>query len=192
MGIMELDKLTLLGGGALLLVVVVIIARFGQQLLRLALVVLGLGAVIAIAAAFFQQGRATEQVATAATIATTGQTVNNAGMTVLVILLVIVLLAGVIVSGYFYLRLRRAERRTAYRHQQPRDAAGRWLSNDATCPQIHYGPPPQPTIDVNALVQLEFLHVLRDMRGGTQPPTDYVLPPYREDEGDTDEVWGWE
>ena len=92
-----------------------ILVRVGRAL-GVLLAVFGVVALVGLlAAALFQQSRATATAATAAAVATTGQTVNSVAVTVLAVLLLLAVLVGAGVIGYLYLRLRRAERQ------------GRWL-----------------------------------------------------------------
>lgn len=186
----------LVGLAALLLLV-----RFGKQLLRGILLLVGAAVVVTIARALLHQSRATQQVATAATLATSGQTASSLGQTILISVLLLVLLGGAGLSGYLYLRLRRAERGASPLRQR----------RQATWPRVNTARPTwtpeadarwqgQPTpsdvgATVHSLVQLEVLRTLQELRAPAQPrpPT---LPAVEEETyanefEDAGPYWGW-
>ncbi len=180
----------LVGLGALILV-----ARFGKQLLRAILILAGAVAVTAVAVALLSQSRATQQTATAATIATAGQTAGTISQTVLLVLLLLVILCGVGLSGYLYLRLRRAERRPGMypRQRGPAHEKTVWVSG----PDAQWQRRPtqsDPGTAIQALVQVELLRTLRELRTPTQRSAP-VLPPteegYVNEEQDDTIYWGW-
>lgn len=180
----------LLGLGALLLIV-----RFGKQLLRAALFVGGAAVIITIALALLQQSRATHQAATAATIATTGQTASSLGQTILVTVLLLGVLGGAGLCGYLYLRLRRAERWPGMypRQRGPVPEKTAWVSGPDA--QWQRRPTqPDPGTAIQALVQVELLRTLRELRAPTRRSAP-GLPPaedgYVNEEQDEEIYWGW-
>jgi hypothetical protein len=186
----------LVGLGALLLIV-----RFGKQLLRAVLFVVGAAVIITIALALLQQSRATQQTATAATLATTGQTASSLGQTILVSVLLLVLLGGAGLSGYLYLRLRRAERGSFPLRQRSPTTWPLVNASRPTCtpePEARWQHQPTPSdvgATVHSLVQLEVLRTLRELRAPAQPrpPT---LPAgedktYAYESEDNGPYWGW-
>lgn len=179
--------------GVLAIVVIILLVRFGNTLFKGVAIIGGLILAILIVDAFRQQGRAMQQTATAATVATAGQAAGSMLQTVLAILLLLVLLAGIGISLYLYVRLRRAERRTGYR--QPRDARGRWISSDADAPQISYEPPMDIGQSLNILLQMELLRSMRELRAPQQTQRELAAIEgeyeYENDEEPDDDLWGW-
>jgi hypothetical protein len=181
---------SLLGLGALILVV-----RFGKVLVYGLLMIGALGIVMFLADALRQQARATQQTATAATLATTGQTAGTIGQSVLLGLLLLVILCGAGLSGYLYLRLRRTERRPEMypRQRGPVHEKATWVSGPDA--QWQRRPTqPDPGTAIQALVQVELLRTLRELRAPTQRSAP-VLPPteegYAHEEQDEAVYWGW-
>lgn len=116
-----------------------------------------------------QQATATRQVATAATVSAAGQTANSVAVTVLALVLSVTLLLALGMSGYLWLRLRRAERHAP--------AAGQWLPG----PHAQWGretAPPGAGLEqtLSALVQLELLRTLRSWRGTGVSDAPAALP----------------
>jgi hypothetical protein len=127
-----------------------------------------------------QQARATQAAAVAATTASAGQT----AATVAIILLIFVVLALLIVAGYLYIRLRRAEARQ-----------GRWAPGPNALWRREGESFPAPAADpwqaLQGLITLEVLRYLRELR---QPPAGAI----REEEslpvlweGNEKEWWHW-
>jgi len=125
--------------------------KAGALLLLAGLVIV---AVITANISAAQQARATQAVAVAATTASAGQT----AATVAIILLIFVVLALLIVAGYLYIRLRRAETRQ-----------GRWAPGPNALWRREGDPaaPADPWQVLQGLITLEVLRYLRDLR---QPP----------------------
>jgi hypothetical protein len=151
-----------------------------------------------LADALRQQARATQQTATAATLATTGQTAGTIGQSVLLGLLLLVILCGAGLSGYLYLRLRRAERRPGMypRQRGPVREKTAWLSGPDAQWQRRPTQPDTGTA-IQALVQVELLRTLRELRPPTQSAA-HILPAAEgrmdyEEPTDEDETiyWGW-
>jgi hypothetical protein len=175
-------------GGLVLLVMVVALWR---RLLRAALILAGLAVAVVIAWTIAMQATATKQTATAATVSAAGSTAGNIAVLLLVGLLVLVVL---IAGGYILLL------RWRLRGQLPRrlgDPAGRWLPG----PNAQWGragdgiAPTRETL--GALIQLEVLRALRDLRNPA--PSSLPLGYTWEDEddgggdyeraGDPDPLW---
>lgn len=97
--------------GFLALIALGVGLRFGRQIVRAGSWLLIGGGVLLVLWTLLAQARATERVATAAVTATTGQTVNSIGLTLLAGVLALVVLAAGIVIAVLYWRLRRLERR---------------------------------------------------------------------------------
>jgi hypothetical protein len=85
-----------------------LLLRFGKIIARWTLILGVLAAVIALGLAALEHARATRTAVKAATVAGAGA----AGMSVLAVILAILLACAVGVAGYFWLRVRRLERRT--------------------------------------------------------------------------------
>jgi len=159
-------------GGAVL--AIILLAAFWRKIVRaiLLLTVLGVGGLIAWA--FAQQASATKQVATAATAAARGSAAGNVALLLVVGLFVI----GALVAGYVALR----------RYLARRDEA-EWYdyTPQFQLPTAYPSVPDQSVASVNALVQLELLRALRDLRA-PQTTALVALP----DDGDDDDgvpVW---
>jgi len=84
-----------------------LLLRFGKIIARWALILGVLAAVIALGLAALEHARATRTAVKAATVAGAGA----AGMSVLAVILAVLLACAVGVAGYFWLRVRRLERR---------------------------------------------------------------------------------
>ncbi len=160
------------------------LARYGRALLHGAALLLGLAAVLALAWAWGAQANATQQVAAAATVSAAGQTANSIAVSILATVLGVALLAGAGLSGYLWLRLRRAEQRASN--------PGRWRPG----PNAQWGRADtlSPTVDpVAQLVQLEVLRTLRELRS----PTPYAaltppaLPVAEEEDDAQPYTWPW-
>ncbi len=147
----ELDAMMWLyiGGGAVILVILI---AFWRRLLRAAMILAGLGVAMALAWAFAMQATATKQAATAATVSAAGSTAGNIATTILAFLLAVVTIAG----GVYIFLLRR-------RLQDPQ--AMYWPAQ---------GNPTPPGDALGALIQIEILRALRELR--TDNSTD--LAPY--------------
>lgn len=161
--------------GILFLLALVLIARFGKQLL---LVVIMLGVLLLILA-LSAQATATRQVATAATVSAAGQTAGSVTATMLAIVLVLVLLVAGGAVLYLWLRLRRIEGVTIAR---------RWTPG----PNAHWGRTEAPAVapleqSLNTLVQLELLHMLRELHGQRQASPALTV----EESSDADISWPW-
>ena len=128
-----------IGGGALLLVVLV---AFWRKLLRAAMVLAGLGVALALAWTLAMQSTATKEVATAATVSAAGSTAGNIAATLLAFLLA----AVTIVAGVSIVLLRR-------RLHDPQ--AMHWPAQ---------GNPTPPGDALGALIQIEILRALRELR----------------------------
>ena len=142
--------LYLIGG----LVVLFALVVFWRRLLRAALVLAGLAVALAVAWAFAMQATATRQTATAATVAATGSAAGNVATGALALALL-----AVIAGGYvLWLRWQMGggqPQRLGNRNALALDAGG---MGDA----------------LNALVQIELLRALRDLRD----PGPAALPGY--------------
>jgi hypothetical protein len=159
--------LYILGGLGLL----VAVAIFWRRLLRAALILAGLGVALAFAYAFAMQAAATRQTATAATVAATGSTAGNVATAALAL----ALLAVVVIAGGYILWLRWQMRGGA----PPRLGGQRGAQLDAG----------GMGDALNALVQIELLRALRDLRD----PGPAALPYTWEDDnggGDYDNAGG--
>lgn len=139
-----------------------VLAKVGALLLVAGLVVVA--ALVAVASA--QQARATQVAATAAAVASGGQTMA----TVAIVFLVVVVLALAGLTGYLYLRLRRAESR-------PRWAPG----PNALWRRIGEEPPAafgggDLAQALQNLILLETLRTLRDLRQPSALPAQEERP----------------
>lgn len=147
------------------------------------------------------QAQATREAATAARVAATGQTATSFGLVLLVGVLAGVLLAGGGVIAFLWLRLQReqalrlraGQALRLRRHAQGEPEDGRWAAG----PNAYWGRAEEPArpgpgaTPLDALVQLEVLRMLRELR----PPARAAALPLesRETEADDDdEAWrGW-
>ena len=140
-------------GGIVALLAVVV---FWRQLLRAVLVLAGLGVALAVAWAFATQATATRQVATAATVSAAGNVATGA--------LALALLAVIVIAGGYILWLRWQMRRGPQR----RASGSGWVSG----PNAQWGRQELPQGGtgemVQALVQIELLRALRDLRAPQQ------------------------
>lgn len=161
--------------GILFLLVLVLLARFGKQMLLVG----GALGVLLLIWALGAQASATRQVATAATVSAAGQTAGSITATVLATLLILVLLAAGGAVLYLWVRLRRIEGAAAVK---------RWTPG----PNAHWGRTDAPTTapweqGLNALVQLELLHMLRELHGQRQAQPALTV----EEDSDADISWPW-
>ena len=148
----ELDTMMWLyvGGGALLLIILV---AFWRKLLRAVMILAGLGVALALAWTLAMQATATKEVATAATVSAAGSTAGNVGTTILAFLLTV---ATIVAGTYIFLLRRRIQ--TLY--NSPDDA---WLPG----PNAKWGragPAAAPGDALGALIQIEVLRALRELR----------------------------
>ena len=139
-------------GAALALVLVVV---YWRRVVRAVLLLAGLGMGGMVAWAFAQQAAATRQVATAATVAATGSAAGNVLAALLSGVLLAVVLAG---GGYIWVMRRKTTGTTTDREMDDRTPAA--LDD--------------PMRAINALISLEMLRMVRDLRGGEQP--QWALP----------------
>ncbi len=130
---------------------------------------LGVAVVGLIGWVLLTQAQATRQAASAARVAASGQTVTSLGLVLVVGVLVGVLLAGGGVVVFLWAQLQRAQR-LARRRQEP--GSGRWQAG----PNAYWGRADEPPRDLptgahplDALVQLEVLRMLREMRPPERP-----------------------
>ena len=138
--------------------------------------------------AVITQATATQQAAQAATVASVGQTAGTLTVLVLVGLLLLLLLVGVGAILYLVARLRQAEAMvnavTGGRAAPPRR---RWVSGpNARWQQQGMGQNP-----IDALVQIETLRMLREMRQPAPAPR-WAAPPALEYDDDDLPTWGWD
>jgi hypothetical protein len=153
-------------------VLVVLVTAFWRKIVRAVLLLAGMGLVGLIAWAFAQQATATRQVATAATAAARGGAAIN---------IVVAVLAGVFCLGAAVLAVYVLARRWMLQQEWGAARMGAALPYpQMQAPQMH------DSGAVNALVQLEVLRALRDLRSPQQ--TALVL---ERDEGDDDGYAGW-
>jgi len=94
-------------GGVGVVALAWLLLRFGKIMARWALILGVLAAVIALGLAALEHARATRAAVKAATVAGAGA----AGMSALAVILAVLLACAVGVAGYFWLRVRRLERR---------------------------------------------------------------------------------
>ncbi|NBD35979.1 MAG: hypothetical protein GVY30_08260 [Chloroflexi bacterium] len=139
-----------IGGGAIILVVV---AALWRKLLRAAMILVGLGIALALAWTLAMQATATKEVATAATVSAAGSTAGNVGMMILAFLLFVATIAG---GTYIFLLRRRIQ--TLY--NSPDDA---WLPG-SNAQWGRTGPTAAPGDALGALIQIEVLRALRELR----------------------------
>jgi len=151
-----------------------------------------------LAWAVLAQAQATRQTAVAARAAATGQTATS----IVIVLLVGVLIGALVIGGlailYLWLRLQRATKRARRRTAgQNRRGSERWQGG----PNAYWNRVDDPALEarapqgagaLDALVQIEVLRMVRELRGSA-PPALPVAP--RETEaGDerndaNDEIW---
>ncbi len=146
-----------------------------------------------LAWAVLTQAQATRQTAVAARAAATGQTATS----IIIVLLVGVLIGALVIGGlvilYLWLRLQRATRRVQRRpRRDDRHVSGPsatpWPWNRVDDPALA-ARAPQGAGALDALVQIEVLRMVRELRGSA-PPALPVAP--RETEAgdeDNDEIW---
>ncbi|MBN2390744.1 MAG: hypothetical protein JXR84_08475 [Anaerolineae bacterium] len=161
----ELTSIWLCIGGVVL--AIILLAAFWRKIVRALLLLAGLGVVGLIAWAFAQQATATKQVATAANTIARSNVAGNVIVIMLLLLGLIVIGAGIM--GYIYLRRRLTQD----------DELVPWMS----APNVPYQLEQRNdmTQQVNMLVQLEVLQMLRELRA-PQSPAMLV----RENDGDGD------
>lgn len=155
-------------GAALL---ILLVAVLWKKIVRAILLLAGLGLAGAVVYTLAQQASATRQVATVATVAARGST---AGAMAVAMLLALILI-GVVVGGYVALRRWYLAR------------TGQGMPWDYV-PQLQQ--PYHPGMDaasVNALVQLEVLRALRELR----TPQAQTMLAVRDEEDDSDDYGAW-
>lgn len=149
--------------------------------------ILGLAVLLLLGWALLAQAQATRETATAARVAAAGQTAASAGM----VLLVGLLIGVVLVSGAVILILWRRLQRESERSRRRNDADGRWLAG----PNAYWGRADDSTVTGNspraagaldALVQMEVLRMLRELR---QPARPHALPGDGNTEDDDGDIW---
>ncbi len=192
-----MDPLWLVYGVAALAVLILVV-KFGKMLVVGVLIIGVVGAIVLLAATTRQQAVATQQVATAATLASAGQTTASVGVSILAVLLVLVLLGAGSVILFQRARLRRyAAEPDGWREYPParaRSRGGNWLPGPNAYWQRSL---PEGGGDqglgqaMQELVQLELLRTLRDMRGGHTPPQPAYYLPYSEEEEEDDAGFYW-
>jgi hypothetical protein len=174
--------------GLLALVGLILILRFGRALARGLLWLLGGVIGLALFVTLINQARATRQAATAATVATTGQTVSTFALTLLTLLVVLLLLLGGGAIVYLVWRLKRVERRRP---------GGRWLPGPNARWERTSPPAPDTSGALQALVQLELVRLLHELRAGYSPTYPPPARPsrdiyyYAEEEDDAPVIPAW-
>lgn len=153
---------------------VLLLAILWKRIIRAILLLAGLGLAGTTVYAFAQQASATKQVATAATVAARGSTAGNMAVALLLALIFI----GVVVCGYVALR-------RWYLVRTGQDAP--WNEYAPQLQQPYY--PSMDASSVNALVQLEVLRALRELRA-PQSQTMLAVRDDDEDGGDYRAWWG--
>jgi len=156
------------GGAALL---VLLVAVLWKKIVRAALLLSGMALTGAMIWALAQQATATKQAATAATVAATG----SAAVNVAVVMLLGVFVIGIVVIGCIALR----------RYLTRDNVTWRDYAMPLQQPEYHPGMTDQSSL--NALVQLEVLRMLRELRA---PQSQAVLA-MREDDDDNDYGAWW-
>ena len=148
-----------------------------------------------LAWAVLTQAQATRQTAVAARAAATGQTATS----IVIVLLVGVLIGALVIGGlailYLWLRLRRETRRARRRTAgQNRRGSRRWQSgpnaywNRVDDPALA-ARAPQGAGALDALVQIEVLRMVRELRGSAPPALPIAPQETAADDEDNDEIW---
>lgn len=151
---------------------VLLLAILWKRIIRAILLLAGLGLAGAVVYAFAQQASATRQVATAATVVARG---NTAGTMAIALLLALIFI-GVMVGGYVALR-------RWYLARTGQDAL--WSTSVPQLQQQYY--PSMDASSVNALVQLEVLRALRELRA----PQEQTMLAVRDDDDDGGDYGAW-
>lgn len=133
---------------ALAAIAVIVLVTCWKRIVRVVALLAGLGVAAMVAWAFAQQATTARQATTAATVAATGSTAGNVAAVLLAVTLLVVILAG---GGYIWLLRRRVSRP--------------WVETQNGMPRVGE----DPLRMINALVSLEVLRMMRDMRGEQQP-----------------------
>jgi len=153
---------------------VLLLAILWKRIIRVILLLAGLGLAGAVVYVFAQQASATRQVATAATVVARGSTEANMAIALLLALIFIC----VVVGGYVALR----------RWYLARTGQGApWSEYTPQLQQQYY--PSMDASSVNALVQLEVLRALRELRA-PQAQTMLAVRDDDDDGGDYEAWWG--
>ncbi len=158
-----------IGGAALL---ILLVSVMWKKIVRAILLLSGLGLAGAVVYALAQHASATRQVATVATVAARGSTAGAVAVALLLALIVI----GVVVCGYVALR-------RWYLARTGQDAP--WSTYMPQIQQQQY--PSMDAASVNALVQLEVLRALRELRA----PQAQTMLAVRDDDDDGGDYGAW-
>lgn len=137
-----------IAGGVLM---VLLLAAFWRRIVRAIVLLAGMGLIGMLVWALAQQAGATRQASTAATVAATGSAAGNVAAGLLAVLLVLTVSVG----GVYVWRLRR--RITAGEGEGASQVMG------------------DPMQMIQALVSLEALRMIREMRGGQRQQPQWAL-----------------
>jgi hypothetical protein len=154
------------------ILMVLLLAVLWKRIIRALLLLSGLGLAGAVVYVLAQQASATRQVATVATVAARG---NTAGTMAIALLLALIFI-GVVVGGYVALR-------RWYLARTGRN----WNGYPAQLSQEQYPSVGVDAASVNALLQLELLRALRELR---TPQAQTMLAVRDDDDEDYGEWWG--
>jgi len=162
-----MNRIYIIGG----VVAVLLVAILWKRIVRAIALLGGLGLAGMLVWTFAQQATATRQMATATTIAVRGSAAGN--IAVVALLIVIGLFA--VLCGYVALR----------RWYLSKTRDGDW----SYPPYLQQQPYPNalPPTSFYALMQLEILRALRDLRA----PQSSAMLVARDDDDDTEDVAGW-
>jgi hypothetical protein len=202
-------QLILAIGGVIALSVILI--KLGRQIAIFLLVAGVIAGVLVIGLVLLGQAKATQQVAEAAAVASTGQTATSVSTIVLATLLAVALVTIVLGFAYMNWRLQRAQRRAARQprrwrpgpnarwgqhgrsqaHIVPPAPAGRYLAPPPAYPPAYYAYPPMGYAPPHGYPGggAEPVVVIYDEGATTAPAEDPLdlLPLWAED----DEMEGW-
>lgn len=151
-----------------------------KQILWVLGLVLAILMLVAVLFAMANNAAATRQIATAATVSATGQTVGSIAVIILATLLAVAL--GVI--GYLSLRMRAGR------------GSGKWISGPnaqwGRTGELENGGAQRGGGDpIAMLVQLEVLRTMRELRGPAQGAQHYALPATGESDEQQQGWYGW-